>query len=385
MTGVHQLLDSSSALVDFESIPVQQEAGCDKGATIAPVGASRRRERGVVAHRPAGGHDNFFSGSAARRSRSRRGPAAGTARSGAAIARNAVSSRQGFGTVLDDEEFDPSLSEASFSQHASSSSTRPTRRSGAPRGGRSQMLRHPSPRRALRESMAPESLPELYVEMVRRGRNSRSCLQCSHAFRVGQLQLGYTVDTLSRHQPSRWIHVECAADARLRIRAGSTRVAVSPEIPEAVRQDIVNMLRRLSASPGPHEVRKWNYLAAAVRRWGSQLIPEFQEEAFDIQPIAGVKMSQRRELEVSAMLASLPSYPLDSDMDEGSPCAVCQVAMRRGDMICRLPCHHAYHVGCIDAWLRVRTTCPLDNLCVADMLEKLSNDAAGNAVTVLSY
>ena len=30
--------------------------------------------------------------------------------------------------------------------------------------------------------------------------------------------------------------------------------------------------------------------------------------------------------------------------------------------MCTLPCSHFYHVGCIDAWLRIKTTCPLDNI-----------------------
>lgn len=146
---------------------------------------------------------------------------------------------------------------------------------------------------------------------------------------------------------------------------------MSPQIPQATRRDLLTLLRRLSTAPGAHSLRKWNYLAASVEHWNATLIVERQDDELDGERCAGDELPQAREREVSTLLSALPSYPFDADVREDSTCAVCQVGMRPGDMICRLPCSHGYHVGCIDTWLRVKTTCPLDNRCIAGMLEKL--------------
>jgi len=40
-------------------------------------------------------------------------------------------------------------------------------------------------------------------------------------------------------------------------------------------------------------------------------------------------------------------------------CAVCMENYKRGDKLRALPCHHEFHVPCIDRWLELRDTCPL--------------------------
>lgn len=45
---------------------------------------------------------------------------------------------------------------------------------------------------------------------------------------------------------------------------------------------------------------------------------------------------------------------------EGTECSVCLSEFRQGEMLRLLPkCSHAFHIGCVDTWLRSHTTCPL--------------------------
>ncbi|XP_051203932.1 uncharacterized protein [Lolium perenne] len=47
-------------------------------------------------------------------------------------------------------------------------------------------------------------------------------------------------------------------------------------------------------------------------------------------------------------------------------CAVCIVEFRDGDLVRLLPrCGHRFHAACVDAWLRLHSTCPL---CRADVV-----------------
>ena len=46
---------------------------------------------------------------------------------------------------------------------------------------------------------------------------------------------------------------------------------------------------------------------------------------------------------------------------ESEPCAVCREALRKGELVRRLPCLHVFHATCIARWLCVKATCPLDN------------------------
>lgn len=217
-------------------------------------------------------------------------------------------------------------------------------------------------------SPAPQSLPDLYVESVRRGTASQNCFACRASFAICELRLGYTLDGLFAPH---WIHVRCASRARLALRPGCSQVSFSPAVPESERNEILHMLRRLSTLCTTMRVKKWNYLPASVHHWGSEVIPEAIVAARPSPEhrFPGEELSEDREGELSAILNALPSEQLSTDLERGNPCAICHMPMRQGDMVCRLPCHHLYHVGCIDTWLRVRTTCPLDNLRIESMLQ----------------
>lgn len=54
-------------------------------------------------------------------------------------------------------------------------------------------------------------------------------------------------------------------------------------------------------------------------------------------------------------------------------CAVCLSELEDGEKVRALPgCSHVFHVDCIDAWLRSRTTCPV---CRAEVRPKATADA----------
>jgi len=381
-----------TGLVDFDSLPVQRLDAEDASDKAVPRG--KRSQRPVAPYRSVSARLNGGESSRCSTERSKPEQDAGARlSSGAALFRAAASAAASCGNaphggLLEDEEFDPAMLAATLDHHlagggafsAVSSSSLPSRprrwtaadTDGGEAGGPNSSLRWLSPTRQPVGRIMQRPLSELYVEVVRHGRSRSRCLQCSETFEVGQLQVGYTAHTLFPQQPARWIHVACMNDARLNIRAGSCRVSLNPRIPAAIQQEIMSTFVCLSMSPGPHELRKWTYLRASVKHWDSSVLPELCDDVRDAsQTLVGDALPQRREREVSGLLALLPSYPLTVDLDdEDSTCAICQVKMNMGDMVCRLPCHHVYHVGCIDTWLRVKTSCPLDNLCIEKMLQQ---------------
>ncbi|KAM3348045.1 hypothetical protein ACQJBY_021761 [Aegilops geniculata] len=73
--------------------------------------------------------------------------------------------------------------------------------------------------------------------------------------------------------------------------------------------------------------------------------------------------SRRHGLDASA-LSALPvtvyRKEVGSTSAAGADCAVCLSELADGDTVRQLPnCGHVFHVECVDAWLRTRTTCPL--------------------------
>lgn len=73
-------------------------------------------------------------------------------------------------------------------------------------------------------------------------------------------------------------------------------------------------------------------------------------------PRASMRLSDPEQLPVSVY---------DSSSDElaaggKAECAVCIVEFRDGDLARLLPrCGHRFHAACVDAWLRLHSTCPL--------------------------
>ncbi|KAL1540796.1 RING-type E3 ubiquitin transferase [Salvia divinorum] len=72
------------------------------------------------------------------------------------------------------------------------------------------------------------------------------------------------------------------------------------------------------------------------------------------------------------------AYRKADGLVDGNDCAVCLNDFRDGEAVRLLPkCSHAFHVGCIDTWLRSHKSCPV---CRAPVLEL----AAGNQSRVES-
>merc|ERR1712007_248070 len=67
-----------------------------------------------------------------------------------------------------------------------------------------------------------------------------------------------------------------------------------------------------------------------------------------------------------SVLASIAAQKLSAQESEN--CAICREAMRQGEWCRRLPCFHLFHQECIDRWIGMKVTCPLDNLRIDEML-----------------
>jgi E3 ubiquitin-protein ligase ATL41 len=81
-----------------------------------------------------------------------------------------------------------------------------------------------------------------------------------------------------------------------------------------------------------------------------------------LRSISGIG-SSRRGLDASA-ISALPVTAYRKEAVAagagGADCAVCLSEFADGEKVRELPnCGHAFHVECVDAWLRARTTCPL--------------------------
>ena len=57
---------------------------------------------------------------------------------------------------------------------------------------------------------------------------------------------------------------------------------------------------------------------------------------------------------------SVCKYRKDEGLIEGTECSVCLNEFREDDTLRLLPkCNHAFHIPCIDTWLRSHTNCPI--------------------------
>ncbi|KAJ4841001.1 hypothetical protein Tsubulata_018696 [Turnera subulata] len=80
------------------------------------------------------------------------------------------------------------------------------------------------------------------------------------------------------------------------------------------------------------------------------------------EPNANANANARRMM---MMMISIPQVVYSKEFNEGM-CSVCLCDFREGQRIRVLPdCAHLFHVGCIDAWLKARPSCPL---CRADIM-----------------
>ncbi|CAE7840921.1 rnf43 [Symbiodinium sp. CCMP2592] len=210
-------------------------------------------------------------------------------------------------------------------------------------------------------------LAAMYLDFFR-GDMPRNCKLCQQVFRMGELIAGYMLEDLMLRP--KWIHIKCVRRARLQ--TVGQRVSYNPAISEATLQEA---LLDLGHTPRRAEkMVRWSYLPASVHRWPNQLVPAAPEP----EPVEDSRpRSENSEQAIAAILAALPCSQLSSSMEA---CAICHQVMSQGEMICSLPCAHTYHVGCIDSWLRIRTTCPLDNRDIQQMLIPPGCKTAGESL-----
>lgn len=100
----------------------------------------------------------------------------------------------------------------------------------------------------------------------------------------------------------------------------------------------------------------------------------------------------RQPLSVSVPVVSLPapesvvdSFPVKTygspgrseSSDDVAKCYICLAEYEEGDKIRVLPCHHEYHMSCVDKWLKeIHGVCPL---CRGDVREGFSDSSASTS------
>jgi hypothetical protein len=75
---------------------------------------------------------------------------------------------------------------------------------------------------------------------------------------------------------------------------------------------------------------------------------------------------------VKAILSYMPVEELAEKNPKEDLCVICREPMCAGEEVRRLPCFHVFHAACIDQWLEVKMTCPLDNCRVDEMIRAMT-------------
>eukprot|EP00747_Dinoflagellata_sp_TGD_P089825 gnl/TRDRNA2_/TRDRNA2_164466_c2_seq4.p1 gnl/TRDRNA2_/TRDRNA2_164466_c2~~gnl/TRDRNA2_/TRDRNA2_164466_c2_seq4.p1 ORF type:complete len:681 (-),score=82.00 gnl/TRDRNA2_/TRDRNA2_164466_c2_seq4:97-2139(-) len=135
-------------------------------------------------------------------------------------------------------------------------------------------------------------------------------------------------------------------------RTGPVRLAPRPDAPQLAWPDA----GRAAEEPPYGEVI--GYAASHVRQVLARLLSEVTRPPLR-EENNGAAISQE-------LLSTVPVETLAKDTPE--PCSICREPMLAGECARRLPCLHLFHKDCIDKWLRVKATCPLDNLRLDGML-----------------
>jgi hypothetical protein len=264
----------------------------------------------------------------------------------------------------------------------------------------------------LPQRLHPSSeLASLFVEPMRRGMEPRVCSCCPLPFALGDLRLGYAVRgraspwELQRPYHCKWVHaVGCAGHLAIRIELGVTHVSFSPCVDEEARIRVLDCLVGLSRPRSRHDSRplqslcQWDYGPARLQRWRTFPVQATSRPASLIETWQALEIRQSlmavlndarqaaervvEEFHAERALAETPSpmllslismIPVEKLHHKAQEvCAICQEPMRLGEQCRRLPCFHLYHVQCIDPWLKLKGSCPIDKLMLKDMIQQQS-------------
>lgn len=252
-----------------------------------------------------------------------------------------------------------------------------------------------------------------YVEPVLPGMEPRCCALCGEVLAIGQLRLGFAFQCSTSSLSPMWAHAsQCLRRARVVLSDPVIeRVSFSPIVPAWDRQRTLDDLSRLPRRSGSDReerstVRPWRFLPASLQHWAVRPVPE-SPPALSLEPMpiprpppsAGLGRTTpgipRNLNDVAAMqfmqfIADFANQPSDEGQDASAlaahlldavpvevlvgdaeePCPICREVMKARESVRRLPCFHVFHQSCIDKWLTMKGTCPLDNCNVADMISQ---------------
>ena len=89
------------------------------------------------------------------------------------------------------------------------------------------------------------------------------------------------------------------------------------------------------------------------------LLPEFASELNSLELFSNPNPLQVMEGPPMPAKSRISTFKCDGDLGE---CSICQDRIKKGQMICRLPCQdtvsHAFHRDCVKPWLEKNNTCP---------------------------
>ena len=76
--------------------------------------------------------------------------------------------------------------------------------------------------------------------------------------------------------------------------------------------------------------------------------------------VRGKGWGQGRQVCVGCSLHLAGMVSAERVWDDGVQlCCICLGRYREGEMLRELPCHHHFHVSCVDTWLKINANCPL--------------------------
>ncbi|CAN4126752.1 unnamed protein product [Withania somnifera] len=124
---------------------------------------------------------------------------------------------------------------------------------------------------------------------------------------------------------------------------------------------------------------KRNRANSRIRRDGGSMVDENREEFVideNVEPIVDHPIWYIRTVGLGQDVIdsiSVFKYKKDEFLIEGTDCSVCLTEFEEDESLRLLPkCSHAFHIPCIDTWLRSHKNCPL---CRAPIVSEMDNNA----------